>query len=61
MDGLADGPTGDSGLLHLDSAAVGRSSKATLEAVADHARLEAELGGYVAEDRAAAQLDTPAT
>ncbi len=37
--------------LHLDSAAVGRSSTATLDAVAAHARLEAEVGGYVAEDR----------
>ena len=39
-------------LLHLDSAAVGRSSRATLNAVAAHAQLEAELGGYVAEERA---------
>ena len=43
-------------LLHLDSAAVGRSSTATLDAVVAHARLEAEAGGYVAEDRAADQL-----
>jgi pyridoxal 5-phosphate dependent beta-lyase len=44
-------------LLHLDTAAVGRSSMATLDAVARHARLEAELGGYVAEEHAAPQLD----
>lgn len=43
--------------LHLDSAAVGRQSLATLEAVAAHARLEAEVGGYVAEEVAAEQLD----
>jgi pyridoxal 5-phosphate dependent beta-lyase len=45
-------------MLHLDTAAVGRSSIATLEAVAGHARLEAEVGGYVAEERAAPELDT---
>jgi hercynylcysteine S-oxide lyase len=45
-------------VLHLDTAAVGRSSIATLEAVAAHARLEAEVGGYVAEDRASAVLAT---
>jgi hercynylcysteine S-oxide lyase len=44
-------------LLHLDSAAVGRSSVATLDAVVAHARLEAEVGGYVAEERAQPQLD----
>ena len=34
---------------HLDSAACSRQSHRTLEAVAHHARHEAELGGYVAE------------
>jgi len=43
-------------VLHLDHAAVGRQSEATLRAVADHARLEAEVGGYVAETEVAAQL-----
>jgi selenocysteine lyase/cysteine desulfurase len=43
-------------LVHLDSAAVGRSSQATLDAVAEHARLEAEIGGYVAEEHAEPQL-----
>jgi pyridoxal 5-phosphate dependent beta-lyase len=43
-------------LVHLDSAAVGRSSTAILEAVAGHARLEAEIGGYVAEEHAESQL-----
>ncbi len=43
-------------LRHLDTAAVGRSSTATLDSVAAHARLEAEVGGYVAEERAAPQL-----
>lgn len=41
-----------SNLLHLDTAAVGRSSSATLAAVAEHARLEAQVGGYVAEEQA---------
>ena len=45
------------GVLHLDTAAVGRSSSATLAATADHALLEAEVGGYVAEDRAGEVLD----
>jgi pyridoxal 5-phosphate dependent beta-lyase len=44
-------------LLHVDTAAFGRSSSATLEATAAHARLEAEVGGYVAEEQAAARLD----
>jgi pyridoxal 5-phosphate dependent beta-lyase len=47
----------ESSLLHLDSAAVGRSSRATLDAVAAHARLEAEVGGYVAQERVSGQLD----
>ena len=34
---------------HLDTAACSRQSHRTLEAVAHHARHEAELGGYVAE------------
>jgi pyridoxal 5-phosphate dependent beta-lyase len=38
--------------IHLDSAAAGRSSLAVLEAVAAHARLESEVGGYVAADQA---------
>jgi pyridoxal 5-phosphate dependent beta-lyase len=44
-------------VLHLDSAAVGRASWATLAAVGRHAQLEAEAGGYVAEDRAQEQLN----
>jgi pyridoxal 5-phosphate dependent beta-lyase len=36
---------------------VGRPSSATLAAVAAHARLEAEMGGYVAEDRAQPVLE----
>lgn len=43
-------------MLHLDSAAAGRSSAATLEAVRSHAELEASVGGYVAEQRAAPVL-----
>jgi len=42
----------NSAVVHLDATAGGRSSLATLAAVADHARLEAEVGVYVAEDRA---------
>lgn len=36
-------------VLHLDSAACGRPSTAVLDAVASHARLEAEVGGYEAQ------------
>ncbi len=39
-------------VLHLDSASSGRSSLATLSATSRHALMEAELGGYVAEERA---------
>lgn len=44
-------------MLHLDTAACGRQTADTLEAVAAHARLEAELGGYVAEALVAPVLD----
>jgi hercynylcysteine S-oxide lyase len=44
-------------LLHLDSAAAGRSSWAVLDAVAAHLRAEAEQGGYVAAGQATASLD----
>ncbi|MDT4912366.1 MAG: hercynylcysteine S-oxide lyase, partial [Pseudonocardiales bacterium] len=40
-------------VLHLDSAAAGRQSRATLEATAAHARLEAECGAYVAQAQVA--------
>lgn len=43
--------------LHLDSAACSRQSFAVIEATAQHARNEAELGGYVAADAAAPVLD----
>jgi pyridoxal 5-phosphate dependent beta-lyase len=43
-------------LIHLDSAAFGRASRATLDAVAEFARCEAVLGGYVAEEAAADEL-----
>ncbi len=43
-------------VLHLDHAAVGRSSVATLTAAAEHARLEAVVGGYVAQDQAGEAL-----
>jgi pyridoxal 5-phosphate dependent beta-lyase len=39
--------------VHLDSAAAGRSSRATREAVAAHAEREATVGAYVAEAEAA--------
>lgn len=45
-------------VLHLDSAAVGRQSRATLDAVVAHALLEAKTGGYVAQDRVAPALET---
>src|SRR4051794_26101787 len=44
-------------VLHLDTAAAGRSSLATLDAVATHARLEAEVGAYVAQERVADALE----
>lgn len=43
--------------LHLDSAACSRQSFAALDAAAQHARHEAEVGGYVAAEAAAAVLD----
>jgi hercynylcysteine S-oxide lyase len=43
--------------LHLDSAACSRQSFAVIDAAAQHARNEAELGGYVAVDAAAPALD----
>lgn len=47
----------ETSLLHLDAAACGRSSRATLAAVAEHARREAETGGYVAEAGAEERLE----
>jgi pyridoxal 5-phosphate dependent beta-lyase len=43
--------------LHLDSAACSRQSFAVLDAVAGHARREAEVGGYVAAEAANPMLD----
>ena len=43
--------------LHLDSAACSRQSFAVIDAAAQHARYEAEVGGYVAADAAAPVLD----
>src|SRR3954467_8204627 len=43
--------------LHLDSAACSRQSFAVIDAAAQHARHEAEVGGYVAADAAAQVLD----
>lgn len=43
-------------MLHLDTAAAGRASEATLAATAEHALLEAQAGGYVAEERAQGPL-----
>lgn len=53
---MTDDP-GENRILHLDSAACGRQATTTLDAVADHARLEVERGGYVAEELAAGTLD----
>lgn len=44
-------------LLHLDSAAAGRSSRAVLDAVGAHLELEAATGGYVAVAESAPALD----
>jgi pyridoxal 5-phosphate dependent beta-lyase len=46
-----------SALLHLDSAAAGRSSQAVLDAVAEHALREARRGAYEAQDAAHELLD----
>lgn len=43
--------------VHLDSAACSRQSFAAIEAAAQHARHEAEVGGYVAAEAAAPALD----
>ncbi len=43
--------------LHLDSAACSRQSLAVIEATAQHARNESELGGYVAAQAATPVLD----
>src|ERR1700720_4532281 len=43
--------------LHLDSAACSRQSFAVIDAAAQHARNEAEVGGYVAAEAATPVLD----
>lgn len=43
--------------VHLDSAACSRQSLAAIDAAAQHARHEAEVGGYVAGEAAAPALD----
>lgn len=43
--------------LHLDNAACSRQSLAVIEATAQHARNESELGGYVAAEAAAPVLE----
>lgn len=43
--------------LHLDSAACSRQSFTVLDATAQHARFEAEVGGYVAAEAATPVLD----
>ncbi len=43
--------------LHLDSAACSRQSLAVIEAAAQHARNESEVGGYVAAEAATPVLD----
>ncbi|OBK80174.1 ergothioneine biosynthesis PLP-dependent enzyme EgtE [Mycobacterium sp. 1274761.0] len=43
--------------LHLDSGACSRQSFATIDAATQHARHEAEVGGYVAGEAAAPALD----
>lgn len=46
------------GVLHLDVAACGRVSQAVLDAEVAHLRLEAELGGYVAQAQAEPLVQT---
>ncbi|MEV6611171.1 aminotransferase class V-fold PLP-dependent enzyme [Kutzneria sp. NPDC051319] len=45
-------------MLHLDTAACGRTSVATRAAITEHLELEAQLGGYVAEAEAEATTIT---
>jgi pyridoxal 5-phosphate dependent beta-lyase len=45
-------------MLHLDTAACGRTSVATRTAITDHLELEAQLGGYVAEAEAEPETTT---
>jgi pyridoxal 5-phosphate dependent beta-lyase len=45
-------------MLHLDTAACGRTSVATRKAITDHLELEAQLGGYVAEAEAEPETTT---
>jgi pyridoxal 5-phosphate dependent beta-lyase len=47
--------------LHLDSAACSRQSFAVIDATAQHARYEAEVGGYVAAEAATPVLDAGRT
>jgi len=44
------------GVLHLDSAAAGRPTAATIEAVVAHLQREVEVGAYVAEEEASGRL-----
>jgi hercynylcysteine S-oxide lyase len=44
--------------IHLDSAACGRASAATLRAVAAHAELESQIGAYVAQAEASDVLES---
>jgi pyridoxal 5-phosphate dependent beta-lyase len=44
-------------VVHLDSAAAARSSRATLNAIAGHLRREAETGGYVAAVEASETIE----
>ncbi len=48
----------ESEVVHLDSAAAGRASSATLEAVIAHLHREVEVGGYVAEEELAPAIVT---
>ncbi|UXA13195.1 ergothioneine biosynthesis PLP-dependent enzyme EgtE [Mycobacterium sp. SMC-8] len=47
--------------VHVDSAACSRQSTAAIDAAAQHARHEAEVGGYVAAEAAAPVLDASRT
>jgi pyridoxal 5-phosphate dependent beta-lyase len=45
-------------MLHVDTAACGRTSVATRAAITEHLELEAQLGGYIAEAEAAETVET---
>ncbi|MCC8428965.1 aminotransferase class V-fold PLP-dependent enzyme [Reyranella aquatilis] len=57
IDRIRDETPGCAHVLHLNAAGSSLPSRRTLDATIDHLRLEAEIGGYEAADRARPVLD----